>query len=241
MGLHLWYLEMLFLFSLLALPLFLWLKGVHGQLFSGLVASVLEKPGAILGLGTPVVLLGAFLAPDGPGLRDFGGWDLFAYFWLFLCGYLLASQPGIEGAVRRHGYLGLGLATIIIIALAATVTPGVVPKYGTLEYQLVMGSRGLASWCGIIGFFALAHRFFSFNNRFLRYANEAVLPFYILHQPIILLVGLSLKDWPINVWLKYPVLGVISFVIIIAIYELLVRRMPALRFVFGLKATRRPT
>jgi hypothetical protein len=54
MGLHLWYLEILFLFSLLTLPLFSYNKREITQRFSSWVASLVKIPGGIFLL---VVLL----------------------------------------------------------------------------------------------------------------------------------------------------------------------------------------
>jgi hypothetical protein len=78
-------------------------------------------------------------------------------------------------------------------------------------------------------------RFLNINNKFLGYANEAVLPFYILHQTIILIIGFFVVKWSAGIALKYAVIAIISFVAIMAIYELLIRRINILRFLFGMR------
>ena len=62
--------------------------------------------------------------------------------------------------------------------------------------------------------------------------------FYILHQTIIVTIGLYLIDWDIAVLLKYAVLSTASFCVIMVLYEILVRRINILRYLFGLKIDR---
>ena len=81
MGLHLWYLEMLFIFFLITLPLFLYLRkeAVHGSISRAVL--FFRKPWAIFLLAIPpgVMELLVDLQPEGTGIRDFGGWSLAIY------------------------------------------------------------------------------------------------------------------------------------------------------------------
>ena len=63
-----------------------------------------------------------------------------------------------------------------------------------------------------------------------------MLPFYILHQTVIVIIAFFLITWDIPVLLKYLVLASLSFGIIIGLYEGVIRRLPPLRFLFGMKA-----
>jgi hypothetical protein len=74
-----------------------------------------------------------------------------------------------------------------------------------------------------------------FSNRFLKYANEAVLPFYVLHQTVIVVIGYFIKDWGWAVFPKYVFLVTMSFVVIMALYEFALKRVRFLRYVFGMK------
>src|SRR4029453_9186485 len=84
MGLHLWYLEMLFIFSVLLLPLFRWLKHGAGQRAAASLVGFLARPLAVYLLALPILLLLSALDPDsGLGQRNFGGWSLPIYILLF--------------------------------------------------------------------------------------------------------------------------------------------------------------
>jgi glucans biosynthesis protein C len=94
---------------------------------------------------------------------------------------------------------------------------------------------GLLAWLWLIGLLGLGQRFMNFSNPFLVYGNEAVLPFYILHHTIILIIRLPVLGWNKGVSVKFIVAAVISFIVITAIYEVLVRRLNIFRFLFGMK------
>ena len=74
-----------------------------------------------------------------------------------------------------------------------------------------------------------------------RYASEAVLPFYILHQPVILGIGFFVVQWNIGIIFKYVFIIVTSFAAIILVYDFLVRRFNAMRFFLGMKINQRAT
>ena len=67
------------------------------------------------------------------------------------------------------------------------------------------------------------------------YANEAVLPFYILHQTVLLRIGYFVVQWDIPDLLKFLIISSSSFATIVVLYEYLVRRVNILRFLFGMK------
>jgi hypothetical protein len=77
--------------------------------------------------------------------------------------------------------------------------------------------------------------YLNFNKNVLAYGNEAVLPFYILHQTIILCVGWFVIRWNIGILPKYLIIVVASFALIMAVYEGLVIRFNPMRFLFGMR------
>ena len=109
--------------------------------------------------------------------------------------------------------------------------------YDLLDFidPLFWGLRALSSWFWIIALLGFGSLYLNRTNRFLKYANEAVLPFYILHLTVTLIVGYYVIEWNIGVNLKFLIISIISFVIILAIYWLIVRPFRIMRFLFGMK------
>jgi hypothetical protein len=239
MGLHLWYLLVLFIFSLLTLPFFIFLKSETGRrLITGL-ATWLTKPGLLLLLPTPLVMLEVMLNPQGVGLRAFGGWSLAIYLGWLIMGYILVAEPRFQQAIHRHFWAAVGLAGLTVTVGLILYHSEISAPYGSVNYAFLMTLRVFNSWFWLLAILGLGLRFFNFKNSFLGYAGEALLPFYILHQTIIVVIGFFLRDWPLDVLPKYITLALTSFIIIMAIYELLIKRFNGMRVLFGLKKSRR--
>jgi hypothetical protein len=75
----------------------------------------------------------------------------------------------------------------------------------------------------------------TFSTPFLKYANEAVLPFYVLHQTVLLGMGYFIVQWQIPDLAKFLFIASSSFGIIMGLYEYLIRRVNILRILFGMK------
>jgi glucan biosynthesis protein C len=67
------------------------------------------------------------------------------------------------------------------------------------------------------------------------YANEAVLPFYVLHETVIVVVAYFVLAWPVAAGAQYCVIALISLAATLLLYDLGIRRSPLTRFLFGLK------
>jgi hypothetical protein len=80
-------------------------------------------------------------------------------------------------------------------------------------------------------------KYLTATGRFLRYGTEAVLPFYMLHQPIILLIAFWVIQLQIPILVKYLIIVTLSFAGIMLLYEG-IRRVGVLRFFFGMKQRR---
>jgi peptidoglycan/LPS O-acetylase OafA/YrhL len=115
------------------------------------------------------------------------------------------------------------------------------PLFGTTSYTLLNGVYGLSSWFWIVAVLGFGMKHFNRYSPKMEYLNEAVLPFYVLHQSVLLCVGYFVVQWNIPDVLKWLVIGSTSLVIIMTLYEFLIRRINVLRFLFGLKPLKKAT
>ena len=235
MGLHLWFLLVLFLFSLLTLPLLLPLRSMGGSRFIQGLASFFAKSGAILFWAVPLALMEFLFHPDGLGQRGFGGWNVFVYLVFFLYGYLLASDERFKCSLEKQRVIFLALAAITTLVGYYLRLSGTYPSFGSLGYFGMSLLRTFNSWVWILAILGIGSRHLNFRNRFLNYSNVAVLPFYILHQSVIVVFGFFILDWDVAVMPKFLVLSTVSFITIIVIYEFLIKKFTPLRFLFGMK------
>lgn len=234
-GLHLWYLGALLIYSLLMLPLFFTLSGKTWQGPLIRLGARLKNPGLLLLTALPLMCLST-LNPSDLGWRLLGGWNFPIYLALLIYGFLINRT--LEGYTVLYHYRWLTLLVFFIAGLVAAPLDGA--EYGTMGFFIGQAARGLVMWCFILFLLGVFYPLRKINSQLLRYTSEMVLPFYMLHQPVIIVVGYFLL-LPLNLpsIAKYSLLVVISLPITVAIFEFLIRRSNLLRILFGLKSSLR--
>ena len=241
MGLHLWYLLILFIFSVLLLPLFRWFKhGASGQRILQGLDAFLAKPLAVYLLAIPVIVLIAVLDPSSHlGQRDFGGWSLLIYLFFFAYGFLLIAHGGVQEAIKRQRWVSLIGAVLLVVAQVVLRVGQPDPVFGTPRFVLLNAAYGLSSWLWVVAILGFGMKHLNFYSSKLEYLNEMVLPFYVLHQSVLIYVGYFVVQWNIPDLLKWLIIAPVSFAIIVMRYEFLIRRINVLRFLFGMKPLRK--
>jgi peptidoglycan/LPS O-acetylase OafA/YrhL len=242
-GLHLWFLAFLFAFSLLALPIFRWFQRDAGQSFICWLGRLVEVRGGILLFIIPLALSRVLVQPFSPPEEH--GWLDFVYFFLFfVLGYILYSDDRFLSAVRRDRWLLfaggiLGLAGFFAlfavygdIALEWGMT-FVVPW----SIVLILAFTSM-SWGWALDILYLAMRYLNFTNRWLEYGNRTVMPFYLLHQPVIIVIAYFVVQWETGITLKLLVILVGSLLVALGLIELLIRPFKFTRMLFGMKPRR---
>jgi surface polysaccharide O-acyltransferase-like enzyme len=238
---HLWYLEALFLFSMLCLPLYLWLKKrSSGQRLLQRLGDFMGKPGAIYLLALPATVLFNLLDPDGLGTMVLGGWSIFNYLVFFISGFVIISNERMQASIKALRWVSLfaGVLTWGSIDVAWEALGD--PAFGTWQYAIGTALWCLCAWCWLLAILGFGMKHLDFSTKFLKYANEAVLPFYILHQTVIFSLAIFVVKWSIPDLLKWVAILIPSFSISIVVYEFLVRRFNPLRFLFGMKLRVKP-
>ena len=90
-------------------------------------------------------------------------------------------------------------------------------------------------WSWILTLFGYAAKYLNKASKPLSYANEAVYPFYILHQTIIIIIGFYIMDLDWGIVPKLTVMVTFTFLITWIIYDFGIRRWKIIRPLFGLK------
>ena len=234
-GMHLWYLYWLFIFSIILYPLMRWLKGKGQNILSGL-GDLLSTPGVVYALILPSLFLMVFVNPNNPIFSENeAGWPVIIYFWLVLCGFVVISSERLLASVKHLRWLSLVIALVSMgIDTYLLISKGEQP-FGTGLSALMTSLWVLMSWCLVLTILGFGIQHLRVSTPFLSYANEGVLPFYILHQTVLLCVGYFVVQWAIPDLIKWVVILVASFAIIMLLYEYVVRRFNVMRFLFGMK------
>ena len=241
---HLWFLQYLFLISLVTLPLLIYLKSEGGQRWIDRLAGWIDRRGGIFLFAIPLALILICFRSLFIGGRTWA--DLLWYATFFVFGYIMVADKRFTESIKRSGWVGLtlwlvgffGVLSIIVLVLEYDPMPGNEPF--SLIYVFYQIVYSIASWSAVVFILSLGAKYLNFNNKVLAYANEAVLPFYLLHQTVILCVGWFVIPLEMGILPKYLIIFVVSFALIMGIYELFIRRFNIVRFFFGMRPKKKP-
>jgi len=149
-------------------------------------------------------------------------------------GYFTFSRPEIIRLWTRFKTVIL-IITILLTAFNIYLyVDHIMFEFGTMLYMLKVLLRASVCFGWIFTIMGFAELRLNYTNKTLKYANQAVLPFYILHQPVIILFGYFIVQTQLSIGLKYFIIAGVSFVIVICLYQFLVQRSNVLRFLFGM-------
>jgi glucan biosynthesis protein C len=240
-GYHLWFLGFLFCFSLFGLPIFLWLKGESGQAVLSRLARVCARRGGILVFVLPLLLVRLALQPFFPQEHNWA--DFFYLMAMFVLGFVLYAHQGFTCAIRRDWPILLATAivsTVVWAYLALTAESlDVYTPPRTLRDFVFWIMVTINSWCWTTFMLFIGMRYLDFSNKWLQYGQEAVLPFFLLHQPVIIVIAFYVVQWYAGIPVKLATVVLASFAVTLGIYELVIRRVAPLRALFGMKVRSR--
>jgi hypothetical protein len=232
---HLWFLPYLLLFSLVLLPLFIFLrKHPYNRFISWIKNSIKHKLGLFWFL-IPLYLIEALVEPFFDITHALiGDWFAIAnYATLFFYGFLLISVKDIFWASvtdHRRFYLGCGIIGFALyLGLILSFEDSVLVHF-TEAFLKVFNL-----WSWILVLFGYASRYLNKQSKTLSYANEAVYPFYILHQTVTIITGYYLMDLSWGFIPKFVILILATLVGSWILYEFGIRRWKVIRPLFGLK------
>ena len=229
-GMHLWYLLFLFIYSLICYRLFVWLKG-GGRDILNRITSFLAMPG-LMYLGFPVpLLIMKVLIPQTVMDVGNGGWGFLYYIWFLIAGFIIYSSNRLQQQIMNQRWislmLGMGLSSVYLFQLFSPSRLGL--PAGITDWVYTLFSF-FSAWSWLFAILGFSMRYLAFDRPLLRSANEGVMPFFILHQTVLLCIGYFVVTWEMHDAAKWVIVLISSFAVIIALYVLFIRRSEFLRF-----------
>jgi peptidoglycan/LPS O-acetylase OafA/YrhL len=232
---HLWYLAYLWTYTCALALLLPVLRSRAGlRLRAALVGlrgwAVLVLPAMPLAVAT--IALKPLFDETGDLVHD---WFRHAiYFTVFLYGYWIGADRGLwEELVRlRRHSLAIMLGLFCSYIVLARVLPDETPE--SLQ-ALVWVLRSLYIWAALTAILGWGHRLLNRPFRWLPWANEALYPWYVLHQSLIVLCAYWLLPFRLNAWLEASLVLAGTIAGCWALHAFVIRRSTVLRPCFGLK------
>jgi len=235
---HLWYLVYIFFYSVLALPLLLFIRRRKGMTANW--ANFFENPALLILIPVIWHVTGNLFLDKYPTTHNLvHDWNNhFHSLTLFISGFVLCTQTAFWETLKKYRGLLLKIWITLTFILYAAYWANDREDYDweVFLYPIIQTTN---AWCILLCILGYAYTYLQFSNRFLKYANEAVYPFYILHQTVIICLAYPLIHSSLSVAAKFTYLCVATFLICLTLYHILIKRFNMLRLAFGLKIKRK--
>ena len=233
---HLWFILYLLIISLFIAPFLSYTKTEKYKKLRVKLITITSRPMGLNWL-LPIILISQFI------LRQYfpksthalyNDWAYFTYYLLFfLIGFMLMTSNRVIQALssQRRMYLYQTIAfSILLFALPHIFGQSSMAQ----DYTRGITEIIISLSCGLtaIGYFK---RYFNRDHKYRKVMNEAIYPFYLLHQPMLIFVGYFILKWEISFGMQALLITLISLILIIACYALIIIRFNVLRISFGMK------
>ncbi len=256
---HLWFIEFLVVFMVIAIPIFWLFKQPAGRWLNNQTERLVQARFGLFSLVLLLIVLRAGLTLAYPtqshSIDNLSVSGFFLFF--FIAGMIFMNSQIIWHALAQHRKTNLVLFILSSIMFYGYYFPDFSPYASlALRWQLWWLVCSLVSWTGLLTLlgFAIAcchpHKAVSTSHEqheeheeqpgadtpaWLKHANELIYPFYILHQTVIVTVAYYVVQWPVGIAMKSITVLVSSLVICSFLCVVVIRPLPPLRYLFGLK------
>lgn len=222
---HLWYLAYVLIYTLV------WVGGTYLLGRFGTLSTVAPPPQKTLALaglfvGIPALLLAlrALLAESyGADQSVWGDWHNLVVSGLYF---------GLGAGVAKSAWFWDALKSrrVVMYGAAALATIGVFiwPSGPVAE-----AVRVLHGWFVVLACLCLAQEWVTAASPTLRYLSDAIFPVYVVHQTVIIVVGVALAPLGLMLAVEATVVVAAAFLGSLAIYHLVVRRMGRAAWLLG--------
>jgi peptidoglycan/LPS O-acetylase OafA/YrhL len=133
--------------------------------------------------------------------------------------------PGLSTTRRAFG-IALAAALVLLGAVLQLVD----------SEPVILAATAVAGWGFIVVLLGVAQRARMRDGAALAYLAESSFPIYVLHQVGIVVTGFWIIQLPLGIAAKFVLVLVAAVASTLAFYHFVVRRVPALRAVLGMKA-----
>lgn len=244
---HLWFIAYLFIYDLVFAPAFAWLVSPKSESFRTKLA-FLAKGKWVYMLAVPGIIWFSLLSWKLPETNDLAHDGCFFVYWLLfvLVGFICILQPKLMDSLERNRRFALTIGFLSFMLLNYLRWNKIEPDHanwhfhGEFFYAAFRGLRALIGWGWVLALVGYGKHYLNYKHKVLNYLNQAVYPFYILHQTVIVILTYYIVQLNESILLKYIFTVSVTFFITVLTYHLLIRPYALTRFLFGMKPKDKP-
>lgn len=234
---HLWFVKYLLIHSFIGIPIFLSLRSKTGQHLLAKFYQFILHPIRIYLMMIPFMILFWMWDKTFPTTNNLihEKFNLINFFLLVIIGFVLGQAKSFWEMTEKYRkeYLWAVLVFGILFFWVVEKRIGLSDDQYFITKGIITRLNTFSDILCICGF---AKYYLNFTNKGLQYANEAVFPFYILHQTITVAIGFYIADFNWVWQLKLIILMLGTFFGAWGIYHFLIRPFNFIRLLFGVKS-----
>ncbi|WP_430427468.1 acyltransferase family protein [Maribacter litoralis] len=222
---HLWFLGNIFVYVLLLLPFFYYLKNNGNGKIKRVLLWLMSHPGGPLLVSLFFVLEVLLVKPSLFALYAQTWHGFVNGFLAFFFGFLFVySGKTFWQTVLKWRWLYIGLAVVLF---------GI--RYFNYATEAPGHLTAIESNCWIFGVFGLGYKYLNKPSKILSYLSQAAYPVYIIHMFVLYAGAMFILPLEIPILLKF--VGIVAFTVLACylIYEFMIKRIGFLKPLFGLK------
>ncbi len=249
---HLWFIAYLFLYDLIFAPLFAWMISPKSNSFKEKLAALANGKWVYI-IMLPGIVWYALLGEKYPETNDLIHDGCYFVYWLLflLAGFICITQPKLMDSLERNRRFALTIGFLSLVLLNYLRWNKIEPDHEQWPFgsnpfagYLFSALSPVIAWGWVLALVGYGKHYLNRTHKILNYLNQAVYPFYILHQTVIVLVVYYIvQTQNESILSKYIYTVGITFFVTVLTYHLLIRPFAFTRFLFGMKPkekTRQP-
>lgn len=218
---HLWFLLYLFLISLVTLPLLLGFLKDDKKILK--ISKFLCHKNNIYYPIVLIVLIEILLRPYFPGkqiiINDYAN-DIL-YMIVFVFGFIYAYDDNLQKQILKLFDISKLMIVISLVILFYVYYNFMILDNNFMYLRYLRAfAKGIYECFVIIWLMNLAFKYFNRRTKLLDYLNKASYTYYIFHFLPISAMSYFMTKFNLNIYIKYLLVVIISYVFVFLIYEL---------------------
>jgi glucan biosynthesis protein C len=160
-------------------------------------------------------------------------------------GYILYSDDRFLKALRRDRWLlfwGGLLSLAAFFGMFIIVGDEAFDWFLTfvMPWSILMNFvYTIISWSWALFVLSFVMTGMNYSNKWLEYGKGTIMPFYLIHQPVIVVIAFYVVQWDLGLLPKLLIVVISSLLISFGLVEILIRPFKPIRKLFGMKARNR--
>ncbi|NIJ54450.1 acyltransferase family protein [Dyadobacter arcticus] len=236
---HLWFIVYLFVYDIVFAPVFMWLMSEKSRKFR-MSLDVLGKGKWVYVLALPSIVWYTMLSEQFPETNNLIQDGCFFVYWLLflLAGFFCILQPSLMNSLQRNRRFAITIGFLCLIPLyylwlLPDTDNAFMAEWGRVIFRTL---SPVIAWSWVLGLVGYGKQYLNRFHPALNYLNQAVYPFYILHQTIIVILAYYItRNNQDTVLMKYIYTVGVTLFFTMGIFHLLIKPYPVMRFLFGMK------